>query len=89
VEVSGNSFAGNIGNGLFTDSPSAKLRANSFAENTRFALENNSPFPVDAVGNHWGVERSRIPEVLFDGGDDRRLGPVNYDPPLDSPPPPP
>lgn len=86
LEVSGNSFAGNIGNGLFIDSPAARLRTNSFSGNLRFALENNSTFPVDAVGNHWGVERAGIPRVLFDEGDDPRLGPVNYDPPLDSPP---
>jgi len=87
VEVRGNLFSGNAGNGLSVDSPSVVLRDNVFEGNLRFALENNSPLGVDALYNYWGVEPGRIPDLLFDGGDDSSLGLVNYDPPLTARPP--
>jgi hypothetical protein len=82
AEIRGNTFAFNAGNGFFVDSSEVTLRENSFTGNLRFALENNSPLPVDAVGNSWGVEEGEIPRVLFDEKDDGSIGPVLYRPPL-------
>ena len=87
VLAEGNLIAGNAGNGLFTDSPSVTLRHNVFEGNLRFAVENNSPSPVDGALNFWGVGAGRTGEVIFDGADDDRIGPVDTDPPLESRPP--
>jgi hypothetical protein len=87
AEVTGSFFDGNLGNGLFTDSPGLTVKNSSLRGNLRFALENNSPAALGVPGNYWGTDREGIPGIIFDAADDPRLGAVLFDPPLESPPP--
>ena len=82
-----NRIVGNIGNGFFSDSPSITMRENIFFGNLRFAVENNSPSAVDAVGNYWGSGAASLEDRIYDGADDPAVGPVLTDPPLKDPPP--
>jgi len=87
AEITGSYFEGNLGNGLFADSAGLVMKNNSLRGNLRFALENNASTPLAVPGNYWGAAVEEIPDLIFDADDDPRLGPVLFDPPLDSAPP--
>jgi plastocyanin len=87
AEITGSYFEGNLGNGLFADSAGLVMKNNSLRGNLRFALENNAPTPLRVPGNFWGAGKEEVHDLIFDAADDPRLGPVLFDPPLDSAPP--